>query len=293
MKVHLSGIIPIANNESEIDSALPHVLLPIGNGISLIQRSVFECALAGCDTIWIVANDDMAPAIRKTIGDWVYDPVYYKRELASKYYSELRKEIPIYYVAIHPKDRGRRDSYGWSVIHGIHTAYMTSYRISKWIAPEKYFISFPFGVYDPHIVRSLRRSIRSKKKNFFLTNNKNSIKDNIPLSFTMTGEDFKICRQTINQMTTREYLPPLPDQQYPSQKLPLSQRWSAKSFDLAKIFQNVNFSDADSFEIEEYYDVSTWDQYVSCLSCLEIKRPPDYLTKAHKHVKIPYTEGEQ
>ena len=145
MKTHLSGIIPIANHQCGMSLSFPEPLLPIEEGFSVIQKSVFECAMAGCDTIWIVANDDLSPAIRATVGDWTYDPVYFKRDMASKYYSELRKEVPIYYVAINPKDRNRRDSYGWSVLHGIHTAYMTSRRISKWIVPEKYFISFQRG----------------------------------------------------------------------------------------------------------------------------------------------------
>ena len=33
--------------------------------------------MAGCNTIWIVANDDLAPIVRKIVGEWVYDPVYY------------------------------------------------------------------------------------------------------------------------------------------------------------------------------------------------------------------------
>ena len=75
-RVHLAGIIPIAGNDADIETIFPSVLLPISDGYSAIQKSVYECAMAGCSTIWIVANDDMAPIIRKTIGDWIYDPVY-------------------------------------------------------------------------------------------------------------------------------------------------------------------------------------------------------------------------
>jgi UTP-glucose-1-phosphate uridylyltransferase len=52
-------------------------MLPIQNDFTLIQKSVFECAMAGCSTIWIVANDDLAPLVKKHIGEWVYDPVYF------------------------------------------------------------------------------------------------------------------------------------------------------------------------------------------------------------------------
>ena len=293
MRIHLSGIIPVANYDSDVTLNFPISLLPVENGFDIIQKSVFECAMAGCDTIWIVANDDLSPIVRQVVGDWVYDPVYFKREMASKYYSELRKEIPIYYVSIHPKDRDRRDSYGWSVLHGIHTAYMTSRKISKWIVPEKYFISFPFGVYEPTFLREHRKTIRSKNNNFFLRHDSNYIKDNVPLACTMTGEDFKLCRRAINKKTTREYLPPLPHQQYPSKKLPLHERWSARNFNLKQVLSNITEDKAVYYDLPWYYDISSWQGYVNYMgSQNKIKKPIDALTKPHKHVKIPYdSEG--
>jgi hypothetical protein len=293
MRTHLSGIIPLANYESGLDINFPAPLIPIENGFTAVQKSVFECAMAGCDTIWIVANDDLSPSIRAIVGDWVYDPVYFKRDMATKYYSELRKEVPIYYVAINPKDRNRRDSYGWSVLHGIHTAYMTSYKISKWIVPEKYFISFPFGVYDPHILREYRKTIRDKNNNFFLKHSNNYIKDNVPLACTMTGEDFKLCRRAINKKTTREYLPPSPGQQYPTQKLPLHERWTARAFNFKEIFDSIDEKGASYVDLPWYYDVSDWDGYVEYMrSENKIKKPIEALTKPHQHVKIPYdSEG--
>ena len=293
MKIHLSGIIPIANYTTDIDVVFPHMLLPLLNGYNLIQNAVFECSMAGCDTIWIVANDDLAPVIRRTIGDWTYDPVYYKRDFSSKFYSELRKEVPIYYVGIKPKDLDRRDSYGWSVIEGMHSAYMTSHRISKWLTPEKYFITFPFGICDPHQVRQFRKQIRDKNKNFLYQFGGNTVKQNIPLSFTMTGEDFLQCRRAINKKTTREYLPPSPSQKYPDQKLPLHERWSAQHFNFSEVFENVDTSNAFYQEIEWFYDVSSWSEYCNFLASENIIEIPfEDLTRPHKHVKIPYTSEE-
>ena len=125
--MHLSGIIPIANYEVELKTHYPELLTLVDEEFNLIQKSVYECAAAGCNTIWIVANDDMAPIIRKVVGEWVYDPVYYKRDLESKFYSHLRREIPIYYVGIKPKDMKRRDSYGWSILEGMHTRFQNGF----------------------------------------------------------------------------------------------------------------------------------------------------------------------
>jgi hypothetical protein len=292
-KIHLAGIIPIANYDSDIEVGFPSVLLPVCNGFSLIQRSVFECAMAGCDTIWIVANEDLAPVVKNTIGEWAYDPVYYKRDFSSKFYSELRKEVPIYYVGIKPKDLDRRDSYGWSALEGIYSAYMTSYRISKWLTPEKYFISFPFGICDPHQAREHRKEIRDTKTNFFYKFLGNTAKQNLLLPFTMTGDDFKLCRRAINKKTTREYLPPSPGQQYPDQKLPLHERWSARHFSFSEIFENVNEDNALFEDLSWFHDASTWEHYVRYISSENIViRPFEGLTKPHKHVKIPYTSEE-
>lgn len=293
MSLHLSGIIPVANYNTGLNVSFPELLMPVCDGFNLIQKSVHECALAGCNTIWIVANDDLAPVIRKTIGDWVYDPVYYKRDLESKFYSQLRKEIPIYYVGIKPKDQNKRDSYGWSIIEGIHAAYMTSLKISKWLTPEKYYISFPFGVFDIYFIRQYRKLIRDKSKNLFFTYNGQSVVNNQYLPFTMTGEDFKQCRRAINKKTTREYLPPLPNQQYPSQKLPLHERWSARHFTLSDIYEPLGSQERTIIELEWYYDTSSWNGYTEYISSeYELNKPLDELTRPRQHVTIPYTNSE-
>ena len=109
----------------------------------------------------------------------------------------------------------------------------------------------------------------------------------------MTGEDFKLCRRAVNQKTTREYLPPSPDQQYPSQKLPLQERWSARTFKLNEIFEAVSEKNANYRELEWSYDASSWDSYCDYMSSkYSIKKPIEALTKPRKHVKIPYTLGD-
>ena len=80
MKLHLAGIIPVANLKTDFNLDIPACMMPVDAGFTAIQKSVFECAIAGCSTIWIVANNDLAPIVRKRVGEWVYDPVYYKRK---------------------------------------------------------------------------------------------------------------------------------------------------------------------------------------------------------------------
>ena len=291
--MHLAGIIPVANLKTDLQTAFPEVLLPLAPDFTAIQKSVYECAMAGCQTIWIVANNDLAPIVRKTVGEWVYDPVYYNRTM-TKFYREVRKEIPIYYVPIHPKDRDRRDCYGWSILYGAYSAWSVAYKISKWIRPEKYYVSFPLSTYGVDSLRSHRLSIANKEVNFFLSYEGKTVKDNLPIAFTFTGDDFIKCRRDLNQKTTREYLPPLPHQQYPSQKRPLAERWSARTFDLATVFELLNTTNSITLPVEKFYDLSQWNEYRSFL-CQEndklIKKPYKELIKAHKHVKLPYVQN--
>ena len=130
--IHMAGIIPVAGLVTDFNQQLPEVMMPVDAGFAAIQKSVYECAMVGCQTIWIVANNDLAPIIRNTVGEWIYDPVYY--ETKSLFPSENRKEIPIYYVPIHPKDRDKRDSYGWSILYGAYSAWLVAAKISKWVS---------------------------------------------------------------------------------------------------------------------------------------------------------------
>jgi len=291
--VHVAGIIPLANLETDYDMEVPVCMLPLNAGFTAIQKSVFECAMAGCDTIWIVANADLAPIVRKTVGEWVHDPVYYNRTM-TKFYTEVRKEIPIYYVPIDVRDRDRRDSYGWSVLHGVNSAWWVGNKISKWLVPEKYFISFPLAAYDIYSIRDHRKKIASKNFNFFVTHNNQTVKDNLPLSFTMTGEDFIQCRRNVNKLTTREYLPPAEGEKFPSQRLPLEQRWSAKHFEFQTVFEKVDQTNHSQMEVEWFYNLSSWENYRAFLGSDNIiKKPYKGLTGPHQHAKICLTEDEE
>ena len=57
-------------------------LAPICPNYTLIENAVYECAWAGCDTIWIVVNDDMAPLLRYRLGERIQDPIYVNNDFA-------------------------------------------------------------------------------------------------------------------------------------------------------------------------------------------------------------------
>ena len=288
---HLAGIIPVAGLKTDYDIETPEYLLPVDPGFTAIQKAVYECALAGCQTIWIVANGDTAPIIRTIIGEWIYDPVYFSNPHI-RFSSEHRREIPIYYTPIHPKDRDRRDSYGWSILHGINSAWRTATRISKWVVPDKYYVSFPMNAHNVYNIRRQRLKISDTTKNWFMTHEGKTVKDNIPLPFTMFGQDYIHCRRHVNKQTTRQFLNPPPGE-IPTEKLPLHERWSARHFDFDEIFDAVDETEAHTEKADWFYDITSWEGYKSFLGSENfIKKPINNLIKPHSHVRLPYREGE-
>ena len=279
---------PVAGPGTNINLPWHHVMMPFDKNKVLIENSVYTCAMAGCKSICIVCNDDIQPLIKNIVGDQIQDPVYRYRSFA-KFANDHQKTIPIFYAPMPIRDLRRRDNYAWSALWGCNVAYWVKTMFSRWSRPDRYYVSFPMSAYDVYDIRQHRQSINHKTNNFFLSYDGDTVKNNKPIAFTITGEDFKQCRRSVNKQTTREYLPPSGDQQYPTQKIPLSERWSARQFTLQTIFKEVNEKNATKIDLSWYYDISSWSGYRDFLaSDFSVEKPSEALTKARKHAKLPY-----
>jgi|TARA_B100000530_G_scaffold333948_1_gene282896 hypothetical protein len=277
---HLAGIIPVAGESSNLHPVLPNCLAPVAADYTAIQNAASQCAHAGCETIWIVCNDDVAPAVKHVLGDSIEDPAYRRRSFC-KYPSEHRIAIPIFYVPVHPKDRDRRDCQGWSVLHGALTAYHISGQMSKWIIPDRFFVAFPSGVYDPSVLRKHRKQI-SSNKGFFLSSGGQTIRDGLPLSFTFDGEDFKRYRADVRKKGTGGFYAPAPGEKYPSKRLPKEKRYSARYFSLDIVFASAIIDEAKVVETPWFYPLTNWEQYRYYLASSEAEtiEKPEYLFSA-------------
>ena len=72
--------------------------------------------------------------------------------------------------------------------------------ISKWTVPDKYYVSFPYGVYDAAQLQQHRSDISGKKK-FYLSHAGKTVRDGEYLSFTFDAEDWKIFRKIMLLVT--------------------------------------------------------------------------------------------
>jgi len=254
---HLAGIIPIAAQPLDFGFPWHDSLQPIGQNYLAVERSVLECAFAGCDTIWIIVNDDMQPLLKSRLGDYVQDPVYIFRKHDPGNIKENNRLVPIYYVPIHPKDRDKRDCLAWSVLHGANVSFKTSSSLSKWLNPHKYFVSFPYGVYDPSLLREYRKRI-SSDKDFFLQYEEKTVKDGEYLGFTFGENEYKRYRDHLRKTSTGAYKP-VQQGEYPSEKLPLEERYSARFFSLDKVFGIADTSGANIVRIDDYHNIDSWE----------------------------------
>ena len=285
LSFHLAGIIPVAGQPLDFNFPWQDCLIPVAQNFLAIESAALECATAGCETIWIVLHKDSQPLIRHRLGDWIEDPAYMGRK--NRFPSEHRKQIPIFYVPIHPKDRDKRDCFGWSALYGALSAYHISKKISKWVIPDRFYISFPYGIFDLKTVRKARKQI-SNKNNFYLLHEGKTIKDGYHMSFTFSGQDFKRFRDDLKREATTSLI------KGTMKKLPLSERYSARYFSLDKIFKSAIIEDTDCvLELDWYYDIGDWDSYCEYLSSEHrktIKRPS--FMKYHEWNPIGFEEEE-
>lgn len=245
---NLAGIIPITGREDKLNLPWSDCLQPLCDGVLAIERSVYECATIGCDSIWIICNDDTAPLIKKRLGDYVVNPEIYE-SWHFKRMPDLRIEyIPIYYVPVLQKDRNRKDTLGWSILHGALTAYIVHSKISKWVVPSSYFVSFPYGIYNMKSLKSVRGEIRAGNRIYGEFEGKTA-RDNMYLPFSFTPEDWLEFRRQLNENNTGG-----------DKSLPIEERWSAKHFTLDKIFKHDTIDIDKKVEIKDFYTLDSWDE---------------------------------
>ena len=154
---HLAGIVPIVGPKLDFRFPWHDCLIPVNKNYLAVEAAVFNCAVAGCDTIWIVADESMNPVLRKRIGPAIIDPYSYRKIDQNK----KIKYVPIFYVPVHPKDKKKRNSLGWSTLYGAYMARYVTKFMSRWFRPYRFFVSFPYGMVNPRELGRKRDLIRN------------------------------------------------------------------------------------------------------------------------------------
>ena len=268
MKKHLAGVIPVSGIKTDFNMPWHDSLMPIGPNYLAIERAVAECAYAGCDTIWIVCRDDVTPLIRYQVGEKIQDPVYnYRHFEVNK--GDVKKPIRIYYVPLAIKDINKRDNLAWSAIFGAQIADKILGSLSSHLVPDRYYIAWPYGYYDPWLLREHRKDIL--EGNVILENSSETVKDNKYLAFTL--EQSQISLLIDEAVSTSSGL----WDEERSEKLPLEERYSYKNFDLSKVLKSLDTSNYKKITVENYQAIDCWEEYCNFLATYKRVKKPSML----------------
>lgn len=264
MSFHLAGIIPVANEPLDFDMEWHDSLMPLAPNFYAIERAVLECAYAGCETIWIVADDDTTPLVRHRLGDYIQDPVWLGRK--NRFPSLSRRPIPIFYVPSSKEHENKKHSISWNILHGAKTAYDISAELSKWVAPDRFYVTFCHGVHSTEVLRPIRKEI-SKDINFALTFGDKSFATNDLLAFTFNieqmNEALQLYKSVDNSLLWGE---DLEDQL----------KYYRDNFTLDKVFGCVIIDIDEGLELPWHYRIDSWASYCQFLASdekSEMKHP--------------------
>ena len=267
MKKQIAGIVPVSGLKSDFNMPWHESLMPIGPNYLAVERAVAECAYAGCNTIWIVCNDDVTPLIRYQIGEKIQDPVYNYRHF-ERNKNDVKRPIRIYYVPTAIRDINKRDNLAWSVIYGSKVADKILSRVSTHTRPDRFYIAWPYGYYPPWILREHRKTI--SEGDFLLSHNEQTVRDNMYLGFTLTLEQIKQLISEVNVKSTGLWKDPGTRKE----KYSLEERFSYRNFDLKQVFDTIDLSTYNKFEVEKYFPLDCWENYCNFLKDnINIKKP--------------------
>ena len=273
---HLAGIVPISG-QKRVDYVFPwhDCLMPLSKDYYAIQRAVYECALVGCEVIWVVSDLEFQPLIKEIVGEWIMDPCSLDSPHRLRETFE-HKRIPIHYLPIHPKDRDRRDCLAWSILYGANVANRIAAKFSKLAITDKFWVSFPHGIYDPECLRELRKGtlnnpLKKRKKNFYLTYHKESIISGTQLGFSMTQEQVSKLTRGFKDMEVG-------DRYYEGstrKRRPVSESFTGRFFSLDKVFEKMYDSqETEAFEVSNFYQIDKFSEYRKMLgSSMELSKP--------------------
>ena len=257
----MPAIIPVAGMHTEFGMEWDASLVPVGPNYTAIEATVYECLHAGCSSIWIVANDDIAPLLRHRLGEVATDIDSIQRGTFVKFGQTKHLEVPIYYVPIHPKHRDKVDNYAWSVIYGANVCYWIQTKFSRWVRPDQYYVSFPMGMMDPKEVLECRSLLR-KSAPFYFSHNGKTVKDGLPLSFVIDPEEWRRAKHTI---TTNASVWRAPDDGgIPTEKLPPEEQLVSLGYGLEDVFGDG--PEGTTQEMKSFYDLTTWSGYGKFIS---------------------------
>lgn len=281
---HTAGIIPVSGARLNFGFDWHDCMMPVGFNYLAVERCALECAYAGCSSIWLVSTDNIIPLLRNRMRDFILDPIYQDVRFTNwqhnLYNVKNSRVIPIFYLSIPPKAIDRADSLAYSVVYGAAFSSKIASRVSEWVVPDTYYVSFPYGAYEPAHARMCRKRIL-KKLPVMLEYEGKTVRDNEYLGFSFTNKDIPDFMKIIKAGVRKTYT----DENGELRNLPKEQQYEATKYNLGKVFGNYNPPDLFTRKLKWYYNISSWNLYRKFIGTPQNlylnQRKPDFLTARH------------
>ena len=289
------GIIPLDGFRNNWNLPYAPFFSQIGEGITLIDNAVLQCAFAGCRQIFILCKEQDVKLLKKTFGEWVEDPNWWWREV-TKTPESFRVQIPIYYIRMSEKDKRQRGSAAWAIISAAKTANRLASFASKWTAATRFFVTFPWtGV--PFWDFKEHRAVTGRNKKFFFSYEGKSAWEGEYLPFSFEQEDLRklksnfMKKNTLNNRAIADYDPNTSSW---FERLPLEQQRSGRFFTIEQLLEPINKNKYVDLEMKRYYNVFTWHGLRQAISNLDdLRRPKSRYIKTGKESRILQRIGVQ
>lgn len=273
---HLAGIIPVSWRGNRFQMPNPDCGLLVGKNIYAYENSVIECALAGCNTIWIVGKKPDLNYVRYRVGEYAIDParmINLNADDVDKYGAKR----PIYYVEINPYYYNRFFNIYWACLHGAHKAHDLTSKWSSKVAPEKFYFSFPYFLfYAKPLLHYRNYDYIFSDKNFlfkdldgdtlfYSTDDKRQNFQSAALNADEVLESYK----NVRVRSTGEIKPDsdkteiINGDEVPNEKYDPDEQWSAKKWGPNDMFRDVEKEDVVTNEVDDLKDQPfRWDAHV-------------------------------
>lgn len=262
---NIAGIIPVHGSDANFKFDFHDALIPLAPNLTAVERCVYEMAIAGVSTIWIVCNQDIEPLIRRRVGEFLNIgnglPTLINMDEETDTTKLFGKTVQIYYLPIKYTNFGIFDGLLWSILHAALTSYWVMRKISRWVTPDKFYVSFPHGIYNPEslIGGKLMKSLHGERKNLFLAYKGKTAIQNKLLGFCFSQNDLIEMMKAFKEVVAEYRLGA-----DPFRKTILWREEGDKQFFtfwkvLSKLWYTLRSTDV--IEVPWYYEINSWDKY--------------------------------
>ena len=235
--------------------------MPVGKKTTLLDTAINNCLYFGVSSIWITVNDDYLPLVKKRVGDYGYDPVYYFNEY-SKYKTDSRKRVPIYFVPMMTRYRDYCDNHTFGFINSALYAQKVYSQLTKYCVPEYYFFSSPFNLFNYREFSSNRKQLYNKKI-IFECGGKSVFTDN-QLPICVDSEDIKELRRHVVLNSNKRHKAVgefTPNDSSWLERLPKEEQFRGKKMTASDVMKPLDRETFETFDLSWSYDIVDWASY--------------------------------